>query len=331
VVTVIVATPPKITKNPTTINVNNGLNATFEIDAIGTEPLSYQWYKDNVLIAGQTRKTITLTNVGIANQGLYKCKAINPHGSAESNNANLIINVGGPPTIITQPSNVNTNPTTNPSFTVVANGTLPLSYQWYKDNNIIAGATSSVYNLTNVTNADEGTFNCKVSNPFGSIKSNYGVLNVNDGSAPTIIAQPKSLNINNGSIATFSVEAKGDIPLSYEWYKDGVLISGANSKIYSINNVQASHVGIYKCKVSNVFGNVESVLVGLTVNIGNPPTITSHPAAATVNVNTPVTFTVVANGTAPLTYKWYKNSLIYPGTTDTIFINNVTKILPLSQ
>ena len=37
------------------------------------------------------------------------------------------------------------------------------------------------------------------------------------------------------------------------------------------------------------------------------PAITTHPANATVKVGTPATFNVVASGTAPLTYKWYKN------------------------
>ena len=40
------------------------------------------------------------------------------------------------------------------------------------------------------------------------------------------------------------------------------------------------------------------------------PSITTPPAAQSVTVGDPVTFTVAASGTAPLSYQWY------PGTSD---------------
>jgi hypothetical protein len=50
-----------------------------------------------------------------------------------------------------------------------------------------------------------------------------------------------------------------------------------------------------------------------------PPSITLQPANQTVNVGSPATFSVVATGTGPLTYQWYKNGGIIPGATSSIY------------
>ncbi len=45
------------------------------------------------------------------------------------------------------------------------------------------------------------------------------------------------------------------------------------------------------------------------------PVITSAPQSQTVNLNSPVSFTVSASGTAPLSYQWYKNGSSISGAT----------------
>src|SRR4029077_18675598 len=51
--------------------------------------------------------------------------------------------------------------------------------------------------------------------------------------APTISTQPASVKIIAGQSATFNVAATGTAPLSYQWRKNGALISGANSSVYT--------------------------------------------------------------------------------------------------
>ena len=50
------------------------------------------------------------------------------------------------------------------------------------------------------------------------------------GTAPTITAQPQSVTVVVGSSASFSVTATGQAPLSYQWRKNGVAISGATAE-----------------------------------------------------------------------------------------------------
>ncbi|HEX2711997.1 MAG TPA: immunoglobulin domain-containing protein, partial [Candidatus Acidoferrales bacterium] len=46
---------------------------------------------------------------------------------------------------------------------------------------------------------------------------------------PSIMTQPTSQTVPPGQTATFSVGATGTAPLSYQWRKNGVAISGATS------------------------------------------------------------------------------------------------------
>ena len=72
------------------------------------------------------------------------------------------------------------------SFSVAAIGTLPLSYQWYRDNMIIPNQTSSSITVGNGVQALPGTYSVVISNPAGSITNSAGVLTVNSSDVPLL-------------------------------------------------------------------------------------------------------------------------------------------------
>jgi glucose/arabinose dehydrogenase len=49
------------------------------------------------------------------------------------------------------------------------------------------------------------------------------------------------------------------------------------------------------------------------------PTITNHPASQTVSAGSPVSFSVAASGTPPLSYQWQRNGLDIPGGTGSTY------------
>jgi hypothetical protein len=59
------------------------------------------------------------------------------------------------------------------SFTLsaAANGSAPLSWQWYKDDNAIEGAASPTYTVEQATISDSGSYHVEVSNELGSAVS----------------------------------------------------------------------------------------------------------------------------------------------------------------
>lgn len=60
----------------------------------------------------------------------------------------------------------------------VTGGLEPYSYQWYKDNNAIDGATADTYAKASTTTADSGTYKVVVHDVYGNIISSSTVATV---------------------------------------------------------------------------------------------------------------------------------------------------------
>jgi hypothetical protein len=126
--------------------------------------------------------------------------------------------------------------------------------------------------------------------------------------APAITQQPASQTVTAGQAATFSVTASGDAPLSYQWFMNGAA-AGTNSSAFSIAQTATGQTGaqIYVV-VTNAGGSAMSATVTLTVTAAaTAPTITQQPVSVTVTVGQSAAFSVIATGTAPLTYQWFMN------------------------
>jgi hypothetical protein len=87
------------------------------------------------------------------------------------------------PVITTQPSNQTVTAGLSATFSVVATGTAPLTYQWQKGATSIAGATSGSYTTPQTTLTDSGaTFQVVVTNSLGSATSSPATLTVTQAS-----------------------------------------------------------------------------------------------------------------------------------------------------
>src|SRR5467141_3667908 len=83
------------------------------------------------------------------------------------------------PSITTQPASQTVTVGQTATFTVVATGTSPLTYQWKKNGTSISGATSSSYTTPATTSSDNGAqFTVVVSNSAGSATSSAATLTV---------------------------------------------------------------------------------------------------------------------------------------------------------
>ncbi|MBN2505827.1 MAG: HYR domain-containing protein [Verrucomicrobia bacterium] len=81
--------PPTITAPPVSVTVECGTDATFSVTAIGSPPLSYQWYFGSAPIAGATAATLTVPGVRYEDLGDYSVVVRNDHGQATSTAATL--------------------------------------------------------------------------------------------------------------------------------------------------------------------------------------------------------------------------------------------------
>jgi len=266
--------PPSISQNPNDASAFVGQSAFFSVVADGTTPLSYQWYfNTNSPLDGATNSLLTLANVQTTNSGAYLCIVTNSYGADTSAVAQLTVNLPVAPSIITQPQDqANILPGATATFSVTANGSDPLSYQWYfNTSTLLTNATSSILTITNVQPANAGAYSVVINNSAGSITSSNASLTVNTNPvAPVFNSQPASLVVLAGSVASFTAAAGGTAPISYQWNRNGTPIPGATSSTLSLSNVQIADDGSYTLTASNNVGSATSNPAQLTVTTAIP-------------------------------------------------------------
>jgi hypothetical protein len=313
---------PTITTQPNAVSVQAGGAASFSVSVSGTAPFTYLWKKDGAAIAGATSSTFTINSTASSDAGSYSVVVTNSVGSASSSavTLTLVITITAP-TITTQPSAASVTAGNAASFSVVASGTSPFTYQWKKDGTSISGATSSTYSISSTSTSDAGSYTVVVTNSAGSATSDAATLTVAAAVvAPTITTQPSSSSVTAGSAASFTVVASGTAPLTYQWKKDGTSISAATSSSYSISSTSSSDAGSYTVVVTNSAGSATSNAATLTVAAAViSPTITTQPNAASVQSGGSAGFSVVASGTAPLSYQWRKDGTPISGATNSTY------------
>ncbi len=142
-----------------------------------------------------------------------------------------------PPAITAHPSNITVNAGQPATFTVTANGSSPLAYQWQKNDSAISGATSASYTTPATTSADDGsTFKVVVSNAAGSATSDSATLTVNIPQNVSVSVTPKRAAVvitaqSQQFIATVSGDTQN---LGVTWSVDGT--GSGNATVGSISS-----------------------------------------------------------------------------------------------
>jgi glucose/arabinose dehydrogenase len=155
-------TTPFITTHPGNQSIMEGLTAEFSVNAVGSQPFTYQWQKDNQDINGAINQTLSILNVDTPDQGEYRVTVTNAAGSATSNAATLsVIPVNDFPIaeILTPVDSSNYSAGTTVTFSGTANdiedGPLPPgAYAW----RIHFHHDMHVHDQPDITGITNGTF-----------------------------------------------------------------------------------------------------------------------------------------------------------------------------
>jgi hypothetical protein len=312
VVTMIV--PPTIAQSPVSTNLATGGTIQLSVVASGTAPLTYQWLKNSQTIVSATGSQFGIPIASVGDSGSYQVRISNAAGSVTS--AAAVVSVLDRPSIVTQPASKNVLNGAPLSLSVVAQGSDPLSYQWYLNDAALSGATSSTFQVASASAANAGAYKVIVSNPVGSVTSQVATVQVFP--RISIVQQPVGTNVPLGGELNLAVQATGPAGLNYQWYRETVALNGATNAQLQIAQVSSDQAGSYTVDISNALERVSSsaALVTVVTVSGEAPTILSQPIGGDYLEGTNLTLTVKASSPSPITYQWFLNDSAISGATD---------------
>lgn len=311
---------PVITQQPAATGGLASTNLTLKVTAVSAVPWSYQWLRGSTNLIGQTNSALVLNNVQVSDSDNYSVLVSNQYGAVLSSPA--AVNVQPfPPSVTAQPTNNVLLAGTTSQFAVSAIGAPPLAYQWYFNHGMISGATNTALVLTNVSDANAGTYQVVVLNAYGTASSAQVTLTVND--PPTVTSSPVVLTLPAGTNWIIGALATGTPPLFYQWLFQSGGIPGATNLSYVLANIQPVNAGNYALRVSNSFGAVTNTLYSISVT-DSPPVIYQQPVGGLFPVGGTVTVPVSAYGSTPLYAQWsFGNSPLVGATNLTLHLVNL--------
>ncbi len=182
------------------------------------------------------------------------------------------------------------------TFSITATGTATLTYQWQKNGSNIAGATSANLLIDSVVMSDTGSYRAIVTNSFGSDTS----ISLSFKSIkPTSIINPTADTAYLNDTVNFISASNGTGPLTYQWLKDGTIISGEASPTLSVVIADLGKSGSYQVITYNNYGFDTSEVEGLTVIDNVAPDPVTALTLSEVNCSTvSVSWTASASGDA---------------------------------
>ena len=277
---------------PNTTLVCDGLTKLLTSEVTGTK---YEWYRNGVLIPGATGKTY---NAPGANPGAeYTVVAINEHGCAsDASDPVVVVNA----------------PAADPKISMVINSTciknevvltgsgipaaIPtdLTYimEWRKVGSPTVVSTSNTLTLKNV--ADKGDYTLTItpvwrSKNYCPVTSIPTTVTIHPFAAKatisTVISGYQNEDEKRAGIVcefntvTFNASVSSTDPnittsgLTYQWYKEGIAISGQTATTLTLTNVKSADNGIYTVRTKTATSCEvisEAAVIDVKARLGKP-------------------------------------------------------------
>src|ERR1051325_10668561 len=186
--------PPHVIQEPTNQSVAVGDTVVFSVMA-GPMSLDYRWWfqgsplTNGGSVSGADTATLTISNVQKTDAGYYRAAISNGCLVADSVPARCDV---GPVTITIQPFSLTAPFQSSVQYAVGASGSPPLFYKWYRNDLVIAGATTSALNLTSVQRPEVGVYHAVVNNAHGAAASDRAHLQVELTFEGTLLAREEA-------------------------------------------------------------------------------------------------------------------------------------------
>jgi len=287
--------PPLIVLQPTAIFVPPLDSFSLVVGVLsGKTPVTYQWKKGGVDIPGATLPIYLVTSANAAaHNGSYTVVVTNANGSVTSSAVDVVVKdpaqlsfsaadfealeSDGTATLTLSRSGSSVGAVSVDVVLTDSSATMGADYTYTTQTVAWADGDSADKTVT-VTLIDDSdvespeTVVASLSN--FSLDAVVGItaaatLTILDDDSPINITTPlKSVRAVEGWNATLSVTAESQSPMTYQWFRDGVIVVGQTSATLIINPMSGADTGLYSVQITNAAGTVTSgpVELGLRPN-----------------------------------------------------------------
>ncbi len=217
--------PPSLSLDAKDTVVAEGNKASFMVRAMGTAPLTYNWYLKGDTTSLSSDSILAFPSLAITEDGkLYYSVVKNAYGQVTSQAAKL--SVARTALIVSEPSDRSVKVGGKLTLMVRAIGANPLEFQWTRKGNPTVISTDSILTLDSVNIVDDGTFySVIVSNAFGKDTSREAALHV-FACDSLFQVTPESLSVDEGQPVV--LEGKAACSEGHQW----VGVSGPIPRIF---------------------------------------------------------------------------------------------------
>ncbi|MFM7099774.1 MAG: hypothetical protein ACKO3N_01225 [Verrucomicrobiota bacterium] len=303
---------PRVVRGPMNREVPAGATVQLEVEAAGSEPLSYQWTFEGRPLAGATNATLVIAGAQAAQAGAYAVSLRNDLGEARSTPALLRV----------VPSALRLS-VEDPDRVILAGddlrvegqwiGSAPVGFQWYREDRPIPGATGPILLLPDLPAALAGGYRLQASNAFGSITSRVVSVTVSE-SAPRIRADLADARVVAGAPLRLAAEVRGSEPMAFQWFFKGLAIPGARQREWVVDPASPAAVGAYHRVATNPLGQAVTRTNRVEVEV-RPLVFLDVPRGVVVETGEMFRLEGRVAGSGPVAFEWLRGEQPVPGAT----------------
>ena len=323
----VVSEMPRVVGNPLPATVCAGTPVSLSADATTNYPIdtiTYQWYLDGLPVEGGVTNIITF-DMDSAHMGDYYCEFTNGCGTVRSNGAQVMVLM--PPTVETQPVDVDVCEGQSAELYAKITGMEPMQYTWLNSNgegldftDITTQHTTGVHSSTLVANpaseVHERYYFCYATNDCGSVRTDTVFVHVIQ-TIDVYPDMPEIFSVCSGVDTTITIadriyqgadhldeddfESEG---ITFAWHRQGETEIISTEPNLHFSNLQDDDAGRYVCDITNSCGTNDEVQILLNVILS--PTILVQPEDLEVCTGGTITLSLTASG-EEVRYAWYRD------------------------
>lgn len=290
----------------------------------GVPPYSYAWTKDGADAGIPTdQNEITFTNAQESDTGIRVVTVSDSRGhEIVSEECSVVVTDPTFRLTVDLPSAKSYDFGTNMDLSIaVTGGTTPYAYQWFKDDAEIDGETQN----TLTSPAEAGVYKVEATdNASAKVTSTACTVTITNIPLAFTTDLPATKDAEIGDNFNLEVAVSGgEAPYTYAWSKNGqphVFPGDPDVTSVAFSNVTAADNATWQVKVTDHAG-AEITSTECTVAVNDPDTALHFavdlPVAREYNTGENMDLSVFPyGGTAPYTYKWYKDDGEISGETN---------------